>query len=171
MLSDGDFLFQKALHVGGVPLLVWTRARIQCHHALEWSLYKSINEGRVPSLRLDVGCSPCAHCGVDVGAENGLEDWKKEMKKAPALDIAPLCSKETCRSYGWVTKAKRKPNQVKVAQQKRAAKRKRLEEHRRSGSSGGSAAAAGAGESDRIIRPNAVAHASMGGGRPRSSND
>ena len=188
LLSDGELEFQKALVEGGLPL-VWTRARLQCHHALEWSLYKAINEGRAPSLRLDVGCFPCVHCGVQVGAENGLEEWKKEAAKSPNLDVAPLCSNETCRSYGWITKAKRKPNQVKVAQQKHAAKKRRVEEHRRSAGAGGSSAAsagsgvggreaarphanAGNGDAGRgngIIRPNAVAHATMGGRRPRST--
>ena len=153
ILANGELAFQKALHddADGKPL-IWANPQIRCHHAIEWPLYKAIYESRARHLSFTVGVRPCAHCAVEVTVENGLEDWNKEKEKHPALDVAPLCSNEVCRSYGWVTKNKKKPNQQKVAQQKRAAKKQRLEEHRRGG----------------IVRPVPVAHSDMAGRRPRS---
>ena len=43
------------------------------------------------------------------------------------MDVAPRCSSEQCKSFGWVKKVKRKPNQMKVAQQESARKRARVE--------------------------------------------
>ena len=64
------------------------RETLQCHTAVEWAIYAAVQSGRTPSLHLDAGVLPCCHCAVEVGEENGLEEWKKEAEQDAKVNVS-----------------------------------------------------------------------------------
>ena len=104
IVIPGDFGFQRRLHGNkdGLPI-IWVRETLQCHTAVEWALYAAVQSGRTPSLHLDAGVLPCCHCGLEVGEENGKEEWEDEAEKDAKVSaihpFIPLQLSRPCCSY------------------------------------------------------------------------
>ena len=111
-----DIAWHKKLMEGGTALL-YVRNGLRCIDPVENVVYSSPILGISPNI--------CCWCAMEVGPENGLEDFVAHKNLNQERSVLPCCSATQCKALGFISRKTKRVNQITLKEKKKCKKKAR----------------------------------------------